>query len=262
VDAVDPVRPRIFARFPPEQRGRVVANFPDAPKRAVVRATFDPEVWTEAQNYLRDQGITAPFLEGPTPAPTSPAEAAKVDPNTLLLQQIASLLSPDNGQNQLKYVTSQVAAGQAYDYQIPPWTRHFLITNSDSTDTGTAGQLYYWYDNPQAGSKVLPQNYATLVAGQSISENSDFTWVTLYANSAATAQGWEIRFSGRPGDKSYKPRLLRAPVAKRQTPGGVKNLRIAPGGAPVLSYVTSLPGATPGGASSSSSGIPGPAVRY
>jgi hypothetical protein len=210
---VDPVRPRVFTRFAPERAdARVFANFDRSPQRPTVLATFEPEVWRRAQAALRDAGLVAPAPEAPPGAPLSSTDA--------LLTQIRSLLSPDNYQTQQKYVTAQVAAGQAYDYAVPTWCRHFLLTNADNTDTGAAGQLYYWYDNPQGGSKVLPQNYATLVGGQTISENSDFQWITVYANGTASAQGWELRFSGRPGDTVARSKGIQAPTRSVSTGGG------------------------------------------
>jgi hypothetical protein len=112
-----------------------------------------------------------------------------------LLQGIYQLLLPDNWQMQLKLLTVQVSSGKAYDYPIPSWCRHWLLTNR-SAGTGAAGQLYYWFNTPSAGATQLPQNYATLVAGQSVSENSDYNVISLFADATCTDQGWELRFMG------------------------------------------------------------------
>jgi len=198
--AAEPLRPRVYAHFAPERAdARVFANF--APRQAdgPVFASFQPDIWEKSQEALRAAGVTGPEPDLPPEPPLSKTEA--------YLATIASLLSPDDFQIQQKYITSQVAPGQAYDYAFPVWARHLILTNNDTTDTGTAAYLYYWYDNQQQGSKQLPQNYATLTGGQTISENSDFMWLTVYANSGASTQGWEIRFSGRKEDylKSTKP---------------------------------------------------------
>lgn len=200
--ASEPLHPRVFARFKPEPvDARVYANFsPRVADSGRVHATFKPEVWERAQNALADALLTGPTPDAPPEAPLTKDQQ--------LLSGILSLLSPDDASIQNKYVTAQVNAGQAYDYQFPVWCRHFLLTNADNgpTDTGTAAQLYYWYDLPSQGSKVLPQNYATLIGGQSISENSDYDWITVFANAAAVNQGWELRFSGRSEDKMRSSR--------------------------------------------------------
>jgi hypothetical protein len=237
----DPRRPQVFARFPPDPGPmRILANFtPDPSARPTVYATFEPSVYEKAQEALVDLGLAAPLPDTPPPQPLT------IDQS--FLAAIKSLLSPDNYQTQYKYVTAQVNAGQAYDYAFPSWTRHVLITNTDTTDTGFAGQLYYWYDNPQNGAKVLPQNYATLTSGQSVSENSDFHWLTLYANSGATAQSWEVRFSGRVGDTQFNPKQLRSPTAVKQTPGGVKTIAATSQPVPLGGGGSGTPAAPVGG---------------
>jgi len=219
-----PVRHLRAPTIPDRVDARIFADF--GPKRvgvpSPIHATFKPEVWDRAQRALIEQGVVAP-IEEPAAPPEPTAEVAA-------LQAIQSLLSPDNYQVQNKYLTAQVAAGQAYDYQVPSWTRHFLLTNTDTIDTAPSSYLYYWYDNPQQGSKVLPQNYSTLITGQSISENSEFGWISVYANSGAANQGWELRFSGRPADNVGKTRrTLLAPVAAR-SPSSVSAPASVPSG--------------------------------
>ena len=216
-------RPRVFARFTPEPvDAKVFADFgPERPTKAVVYATFDPESWEKAQEALRDISLSPPL---PAQAQTPPVPAIPSDPNLQLLFGIQSLLAPDNYQVPYKFVTSQVLAGYAYDYPIPPWTRHLLLTNTDTLDAGASGQLYYWYDNPWQGAKVLPQQYSTLLSGQSLSENSQFKVLTVFANASAINQGWELRFSGRPADALAFG--LTAPVGPAPAAGGVSS----PGG--------------------------------
>jgi hypothetical protein len=200
---VAPVRrphaPKVFALLPPKSRGNVRKAY----------AAFEPEAIKAARNAFRDDRVRAPF---PTPA----GDLADLTADQKYLARIQSLLSPDNFQLPFKFVTSQVAVGIAYDYAIPKWCRHALLTNRSTNPSGgtNSGNLYYWYDNSQQGAKQLPQNYFTLTAGQSLSENMDYTWLTLYADTTMTDQGWEIRFSGRPTDDGIehpKTKGLRAP---------------------------------------------------
>src|SRR5208282_1402635 len=222
MQAPEPVAPRVLARFRAEPDNPIVrARFvPGTPSRPLLHATFKPEAWERAERALVNIGLRPPF----PPAPTAPP--LTVDQQ--LLYGVRSLLSPDNYQIQNKYVTAQLSAGQAYDYQIPAWARHVLLTNR-SAGSAAAGQLYYWYDLPQQGAKVLPPSYATLTAGQSISENSEFAWLTLFADATCTDEGWEIRFSGRPVDALGSPHRLVGPV--RNAPPSAGSPPGAPGGA-------------------------------
>jgi hypothetical protein len=220
---------------------RVFAQFsPRIPGTDPVYATFEPEVYQAQIEAFADLGVVAP-------RPLPPAPAGPSDPSLAALLTIQSLLSPDNFQAQYKYATTQVQAGQAYDYPIPPWCRHFVVTNRSSNPSGgtTSGNLYYWYDYPQQGAKALPQNYATLTAGQSISENSDFRVLTLFADATMTDQGWEIRFSGRPGDSVQAgPAAIIAPYAPNQVPTLAAPSGVSPAspGAPRPAFSISSPG--------------------
>jgi hypothetical protein len=106
------------------------------------------------------------------------------------LFETRNLLAPDNWQEPHKWLTSQVNAGQAYDYGIPKDTRKILITNRSAL-----ANLYYWYDSPSNGQTKLPQNYNTLLPTQSFAENSRYGLLTLFADASSTDQGWEYRFS-------------------------------------------------------------------
>ena len=187
---------RIFAKFTPKPvHARVYANFPRSlTQPAPIYATFEPAALERAQKALRDSGVV-----GPTPV-APPAAPLTLDQQ--LLKDLVSLLSPDDWQLQYKFLTSQVQVSFAYDYTIPKWCRHILLTNRSANLAAVTngGNLYYWYDLPSAGAKQLPQNYATLIANQSISENSDFAYLTVFADTTCTDPGWEIRFSGRKED--------------------------------------------------------------
>ncbi len=201
---------RIFARFTPQRTdARIYADFGGLVNRPAppIYATFEPAVYERAQHALRDA-----TFHGPTPKPP-PGPDLTLDQR--LLADIVSLLSPDDYQLQNKYTTGQVQVSFAYDYAIPVWCRHILFTNR-SAGSGAAGQLYYWYNLPSAGAKQLPQTYATLTAGQSVSENSEFAWITVFADTTCTDQGWEIRFSGRKEDAMTQSRPGRAKVHREK----------------------------------------------
>jgi hypothetical protein len=120
-----------------------------------------------------------------------------------LLQKIDVDLSPDNYQVQLKYLTNQTSAGTQYDFPIPSWVRKWLLTNR-SAGSGSAGNLYYFFNSPAAGNKTLPQNYRTLTAGQSVSESSNYDApisgyspvLSVFPDATCTDQGWELAFIG------------------------------------------------------------------
>jgi hypothetical protein len=140
----------------------------------------------------------------PVPLPGDTTELLRLA--VRMLQRIDVDLSPDNYQNQLKYLTAQVQVGTQYDYPIPTWTRRFLLTNrsANAAATTNGGNLYYWFNGPGPGNKTLPQNYRTLTAGQSVSEFSNYDApisgnvpvISLFADSTCTDQGWELAFIG------------------------------------------------------------------
>ena len=188
-------RPKVFAHFAPEPvDARIFAGFtPTQPGSKKVYATFLPQDWERAQQTLIEAGVRAPTLY--------PVPPMRLTLDQQLLSGIQSLLSPDDYQLHYKFTTGQVLAGTAYDYPFPVWTRRFLLTNR-SAGVGPAGNLYYWYNVQSAGAKNLPQIYATLTGGQSISESSAFSYLTLFADPTCTDQGWEIRYEGRLEDVS------------------------------------------------------------
>src|SRR5208282_5263851 len=168
-------RPRIFAKFTPQRAdARVYASFGRSVRKAPapIYATFEPAAYEAAQRALRDADFHGPFPE-PPPEP-------ELTLDQQLLADVRSLLPPDDYQLQSKFSTSQLQVSFAYDYTIPKWCRHILFTNRSANLAATTngGNLYYWYDLASAGAKQLPQTYATLIANQSISENSQYTTLT------------------------------------------------------------------------------------
>jgi hypothetical protein len=189
--SLPPAKPKVFANFAPERPdAKVFANFAPTPPAKVtprVVATFDPRVY---QIRLINAGLSPPYAE--------PEAGPPVTEDVYLLREIRDLLVPDNTQVQYKYVTGQVYNNTGYDYAIPSWCRHIIVTNRSTNPSGgvNSGNLYYFYNNPLNGGHVLPQDYATLTAGQTLTENSNYQWLTLFADPTMTDQGWEIRFEG------------------------------------------------------------------
>lgn len=173
--------PKVYANFRREASApaHVYAQFSPEPTPKVY-ATFKPEIYEEA---IRAAVLVAP----PAPLPAAPLLSL----TDQLLSQIRDLLLPDNWQNQQTFTTAQVLPSVGYDYRFLPWVRHFILTNRSASSN-----LYYWFDKPFNGGKVLPQNFATLTAGQSVTENADYNVLTVFADAASTDQAWEIRFMG------------------------------------------------------------------